>query len=82
MRAESIDRLEIITRLENKGVEHGFATELADIFKESEEQSFKKLATKNDIDLLKKDLAITKRDLILVLGSLIVTIGSIIIAKL
>lgn len=59
----SIDTLQFSKRLQKAGLQEQVADELAEVLKETHAQSLEGLATKQDLELL-------KRDIIIKLGSL------------
>ncbi len=61
MRLFSIDTLQFSKRLQKAGLEKRISEELAEAIKESQNQSIEGLATKADLELVRKDIKILEQ---------------------
>jgi hypothetical protein len=67
----AVDTLQLSKRLQKAGLEQKVSEELAEVIKETHIQSLEGLATKQDIDLVRKDLKILENEIYVRLGRII-----------
>jgi hypothetical protein len=76
----TIDTLQFSKRMQKAGLEKEVSDELAEALKEASSQSIEVVATKQDIELLRKDMQNLEQRIINKLGSMIVIAVGVLIA--
>jgi len=78
--ASTFDTLEISKRLKSAGFADAQAEALTVVLRETRDADLSKLATKDDLILLRQDLEILRRDLTIRLGGMIVVATGVLLA--
>ena len=78
--ASTFDTLEIAKRLKGAGFAEAQAEALAGVLRETRDADLSRLATKDDLTLLRSDLEILRRDLTTRFGGMIVVATCVLLA--
>ncbi len=78
--ASTFDILEIAKRLKGAGFAEAQAETLTGVLRETRDADLSRLATKDDLTLLRSDLEILRRDLTIRLGGMIVVATGVLLA--
>lgn len=73
----NIDTLQFSERLQKVGLEKTIANELAEAINEVQSQSIENLATKHDIDLVRKDIDLIRNEMEILKKDIIIKLGTI-----